>query len=402
VFPLFGSRAEDVVPIPWRIRWQRFRHRWLPAVAFVVSLCLVAVLWRHQESLSDTIGRVEAARANVAPAVDGQLVPLDESADGGWQVFDPVERGQVVARLNDKPLRALLEALHNDTAALRAQLQSTETEAAMDRANLQYEHLRGSSDLLWQAQRCRLDALDRRATLEEDRLELSRVTSRLEVMRKARLSGMVTEAEVADVQSERDRLAKLIDAHTAALRQAEEDGAAAMQRWKAFPAPENPDLVKLLAPIRSSIAAAEAHADEVSAKIEMLEIRSPIKGRISAVYYHPGQAVRAGEWIMTIAADKADYITAYVRPEQGFRPTVNMQVGIQLRLPGHAMTTSTVESVGSQWEPMPSELLRDQRIPELVLPVRVLLPDGLGARPGEVVDVRFIPGEHPEDRPNLN
>ncbi|MCX7425489.1 MAG: HlyD family efflux transporter periplasmic adaptor subunit [Planctomycetia bacterium] len=399
---MFGRRVDDAVPIPWRIRWQRFRYGWFPAVAFVLSLILVAALWRRQEGTPNTIGRVEAARANVAPVVDGQLVPLGELADGRWRLFDPVERGQVVARLNDQPLRALLSALHNDAAALRAELEATEAKAVTDREDLRYAYLRGSSDLLCQVERDRLDALDRLAMLEEDRLELSRLGGRLDVMKKARLSGMVTEAEMADVQSQRDRAAKLMDAHAAALRQAEENGSAAAQRWKTYPSPENPDLTKLLAPIRASIAAAEARVDEVRARMEMLEIRSPITGRVCAVYFQPGQAVRAGESILTIAADRADYITAYVRQEQRFRPAVHMPVGIRVRMPGQRMTESTVESVGSQFEPMPSELLRDQRIPELALPVRIAIPDGLGVWPGEVVDVRFMAGDQTDNQGTLN
>jgi hypothetical protein len=79
-----------------------------------------------------------------------------------------------------------------------------------------------------------------------------------------------------------------------------------------------------------------------------------------------------------------------------------MPVAIRVRMPGQQMTESTVQSVGSQWEPMPLELLRDQRIPELVLPVRIAIPDGFGVLPGEVVDVRFMAGDQTEGPGTLN
>jgi len=242
-------------------------------------------------------------------------------------------------------------------------------------------------------ERCRLDVLDRRAAIEEDRLELARLDSTLDVMKKARLSGMVTEAEMAGVQSERDRVASLMDAHVAALGQAEANGSAAARRLADCPSPGAPDLEKLLAPIRASIVAAEARAEEVQAHIEGLEIRSPVTGRVAAVYFCPSQAVKAGEFILTIAGDEAHHITAYVRPEQRFRPTAKMAVAVRVRLPGQQMAASTVESVGAQWEPVPLELLRDQRVPELALPVRIAVPRGLQVWPGEVVDVRFLAGE---------
>jgi multidrug resistance efflux pump len=398
VFPIRARQGEGAVPIPWKIRWQRFRHAWLPGLTFVLLLAAVGILWRRQESLPTAVGRVEAARANVASVVDGQLASLSELPDGHWRLFDPVEAGQVIARLNDKPLSALLSALRNDAAALRAELEATRVNAARDQADLRYEHLRGSTDLLTQIERCRLDSLDRLAVVEEDRLEISRLNARLDVLKRARSSGMVSETEIADAQSEIDRVTKLMDAHAAAARQAEENGQTATQRWKEYPSPEQAQLEKLLAPLRASIAAAEARADEARAQIAMLEIRSPIKGRIAAIYYYPGQAVKAGEWILTVAADKADHITAYVRSEQRLRPAPDMPVGVRVQMPGQRLVASTVESVGSQWEAMPLELLRDQRVPEWVLPVRIAVPDGLQVRPGEIVDVRFISGDSAKDQ----
>jgi hypothetical protein len=53
------------------------------------------------------------------------------------------------------------------------------------------------------------------------------------------------------------------------------------------------------------------------------------------------------------------------------------------------MLTSVVQRVGSQWETMPVELTADPQVPQLALPIRVKIPQGLVARPGELVDIRF-------------
>lgn len=384
------GRGNGVIRTPWKLRWQRFRYTWVPGLTFVLLLVVVGTLWQRQDFLPNSVGRVEATRANVASVVDGQLMPLDELPEGRWRLFDPVEPGQVVARLNDKPLRALLAALQSDAAALRAELDAAKVTTARDNTELQFDHVRGSTDAAWQFERTRLDVLDRLALVEEDRLELSRLESRLQTLTKARGSGLVSESEIDDVRGEIERVTALLDAHRAAVRQAEQNSRSAAERADNVPALVQPEIDKLLAPIRASIEAAEARAEEVSAQIEMMEIRSPVRGTIAAIYIQPGQAVQAGEWIMTIAADEADHITAYVRPEQHLRPAANMPVGVRPRLPGQRLVASTVQSVGSQWEALPLELLRDQRIPEWVLPVRIALPDGLEVRPGEIVDVCFI------------
>ncbi|MBN2024904.1 MAG: HlyD family efflux transporter periplasmic adaptor subunit [Pirellulales bacterium] len=387
-----NTRHTGPIPIPLKIRWQRFRYAVLPVLTFTVLLITTAILWQYQGVMPNTIGRVEAVRVNVASVTDGRLIPLRELGEGQWQPFDAVEAGQVVARLDDQPLRALLTALRGDAAAFRAELEATQTETALDQADRQQDHLRRSTDLQYQVERYRLDVLDRQAVIEEDQLELTLLNSRLAVMKRARSAGMLTEAEIADVEAEHQRVTALWEAHTASLKQAQEDLEAAAERLKGYPPLEQPDVDKLLAPIRESIAAAEARAEEVRAQIDMMELRAPVSGVISAIHLYPGQAAKAGEWIMTIAADKADHITAYVRPEQRLRPTVKMPVGVRARVPGQRMLAAAVESVGAQWEPMPLELLRDQRIPELVLPVRVTIPQDLKVRPGEIVDIRFLLG----------
>ena len=128
-------------------------------------------------------------------------------------------------------------------------------------------------------------------------------------------------------------------------------------------------------------------------QIDNLEVRAPISGKISAIYFQPGQSVRAQDWIMTIGADKANHIVGYIRPNQRIRPKVGAGVKVRLRLPAAPAADSTVEHVGSQWEPLPLELAQDQKVTELVLPVRVKMPSGLQLRPGELVDLRFLAAE---------
>lgn len=342
--------------------------------------------------MPNAIGRVEANRVNITAATDGRLMPIYELDDGQWRLFDHVHKGQLVARLDDAPLRALLTALRGDAAALEAELDATRVGTELDQVDRQHDHLRGMTDLACQIERYRLDMVDRQALVEEERLELQRLDAQLDIMKRARSSGMFTQIELANAQTERNMIARLIEAHMATLREAESNYNTAVSRRDNYPALEEPDVTQLLAPIRASIGAAEARVEEVRAQIEALEIRSPIAGRICAIYYQPGQGVRAGEWILTIAAEKADCIIAYVRPDQQLRPALGSSVDIRARLPASNAYASRVEAIGSQWEPLPLELLRDQNIPELALPVRIGIPEGLDLLPGELVDVIFRRG----------
>src|SRR3990170_4332014 len=130
---------------------------------------------------------------------------------------------------------------------------------------------------------------------------------------------------------------------------------------------------------------------ELQIQVDALVIKAPVSGTIAAIYRWPGQRVRAGDPILTIAADHGEYIIAYVRQDQPFRPTVGMSVEVRTRVPGRPPLTAVVTDVGPQYEPAPVELLRDPTRPEWVLPVRIYFHEHLDARPGEPLDLLFRP-----------
>ncbi len=148
-------------------------------------------------------------------------------------------------------------------------------------------------------------------------------------------------------------------------------------------------LAKLLAPIRADMGTQQARIREVELQIDALEIRAPINGTICAIHSWPGQFIRAGEPIVTIAADEGRYAVAYVRQEQRFHPRADMEVYVRARGSRHQMELVTIERVGPQFELIPTRLLRDPRTPEWGRPIRIALPKALPLMPGELIDIKF-------------
>ena len=64
----------------------------------------------------------------------------------------------------------------------------------------------------------------------------------------------------------------------------------------------------------------ETKITELEQKILAQDIKAPISGTIVAIHRFPGQAVTAGQDIMTIASEKGDYIVTYVRQTQIIQP----------------------------------------------------------------------------------
>jgi multidrug resistance efflux pump len=385
-----APQKRERIRTPWKTRWQRFCYHGLPVIAFAVAVLFVGQMWLDHGSMPNAIGRVEAQRVNIAAAVDGKLMPLQNLPQGHWKQFDRVEKGQVVARLDDGPLSAELVALRGDAAALQAELAATELDARLSHLDRKHEHFREAAELAYQIERYRLQLIEQEAIVEETRLELQQLDAQIALLNAAYTSGVGISNNGSNHQADRQTLDALLQKRHAAVRQAAENLKSAQERQAQLPGIDGLDVQVLIAPLHEQIRAAEARVEEVRAQIDSLVIRAPISGMVSAVYSHPGQGIQTGEWILTIAASDADSIVGYVPAANRFRPIEGMPVGVRLRIPGSRMVTSVVRRVGSQWEPMPIELAADPQAPQLALPVRIEIPEGLVARPGELVDIRFF------------
>lgn len=124
---------------------------------------------------------------------------------------------------------------------------------------------------------------------------------------------------------------------------------------------------------------------------------APISGKIVSVNRVVGQTVRAGDVVMVIAAERGQYVMTYVPPESGLRLEAGMAVDVRLRGSGRKRAVARVERVGPQIEPMPAHQVRAPRSKDWGLPAILALPPGFDARPGELVDLTFRPGDKVEE-----
>src|SRR5688500_973439 len=69
------------------------------------------------------------------------------------------------------------------------------------------------------------------------------------------------------------------------------------------------------------IAEREAQMAELRARLNARDIKSPIDGTVMRIFMRPGQSAKLTLPIMTIAADKGEFIIGYIRENQSIRPT---------------------------------------------------------------------------------
>jgi len=331
------TTTSGTIPTPLPLLMRRIRYQVVPIATLVISLALSGWLWVRRGGSVTAIGSVNAVQVTVNSNVDGRLVELPRKVD----VFNVVSAGEVVARLDSTHIQAQIER---------------ETE------------------------------------------RLNEVRRQLEVYNKIKSKNPTTAPSAAKPGAP-------ADAEQAAAAAVPLKGSARSAIVKAEMA-ESDDNEMLNSPLLQNKLSLEMMASTYQAKIAELEqkvlsqdIKAPISGTIIGIHRLPGQAVNAGQQIMTIASEKGDYIVTYVRQSQVIQPTQGMVVNVHTRSAPRTFRTHIV-SVGPQVEKVPPEHLRDPRLIEWGIPVHVAIPvdpmrpgQPIKMRPGELVDLFFRPGE---------
>ena len=160
-------------------------------------------------------------------------------------------------------------------------------------------------------------------------------------------------------------------------------------QWSMLDSVMQGDVIALVQPLAySSVLSPESQEIEEST----VSVYAPINGRVLQIHCWPDQSAQAFQPIMTISADQAKYILAYV-PErvlgdtqEGTPVTVSYRIG-QPEYPGSV--SCMVERVGSSLEQIPKHHLQNSTVPQWGIPVRIKLPLNVLLRPGSLIDVIF-------------
>ena len=216
-----------------------------------------------------------------------------------------------------------------------------------------------------------------------------RLQTELSFLEPLRARGTVTELQVTDQRLQRDIVRKRISENERSLAEAQEQLDAVIAALHAYPKSQAAGVDKLLGPLEAAITVGQRQLDELQVQLESLIVRAPFRGTICAIHGWPGQQIRAGDPIFTLAAEQGRYIVSYVRQEQRIRPAVGMSVAVRLHGSRALPVESVVERVGPQVELVPLHHLRDPKTQEWGQPVCIQPPQQLDLRPGELIDVTF-------------
>ncbi|MFW6163331.1 MAG: HlyD family secretion protein [Planctomycetota bacterium] len=386
-------------------RWgQMLVRRVVPVAAWLGAVALAVTLWREQTARVDTPGILEARQAAVASVQGGSVASLPVA------LFDEVAAGQVVVRLKDDAVRAELAVAQAEVSRLEAELRAAERQLNEDQALRELDLFAQSRTYAMRIERLRMDKLDHRIELENDRVQLQRLAASVERLRALRASQIVGDQEYDDLRYEHDALAKKIAATEEALEVIERQLREATAREEAPGFTEAVEPVTVaLAPLREAVSVQLRRVDEIQVAREALVLRSPIDGVVATVNHGPGEAVMPGAPILTVADPGTLRVVSFVEQSKNLAPSEGMVVEVRRRTRPVQVARARVAKVGAQMELMPPAVCGGVAVQRWGLRVLIDLPPSLLAhgtgpgdgtfappRPGEVVGVRYFVSRRPQ------
>jgi multidrug resistance efflux pump len=359
------------IPIPASHLWREFRVRLAPVATFLAAATAVVFLWRENVAAPTLVGEVEAIRSNVSSPKAGKLSQLNVTR------LQRVKAGEVIAQVittDPQILESSLAVIQAEIQLLRVNMRPV---LGQQRYALNYDHVR----LDWMDQRVQLATAQVRLQLAETELHraqdlfVEKIVSQ-QVLDTARSAKESLDAEVKErsilVTEQEQRLKQLSLSESA----------------PSLPKDTNPEDV-----LQASIRVQEQKLRLTEAELSPIRLTVPMDGTVSSIHHRSGEAVVAGETIVTLTALSSDRILSYVRQPLFLEPKIGMRVEVRPRSFKRGVGQAEIIQVGSQMEPISANLwpTPGTHVHEVGLPVLVSLPPAHKLLPGEIVDLRIFP-----------
>ncbi len=326
---------EKRIPLSRTVRLRRIRNQAVPVLSFFVAAIASIWLWQDYGGMAQGVGEVDSPHVDVTSPTAGLVLSLPHQARGQWLVYDRVQAGDIIARIED-------------------------------------QQLENSKNLLQQEVMKLLDEV----TLESDAVG-------------AGGDAVANEGVQGVWQFERSRLLSLDDLLSPEFQDTPVESLAPVSSPPELPATASVATRDALARIRETRRGLELRSKEIRRSAKALELQSPISGTLVAVHCWPGQTVPTGGRIATIAADYGRHIVSYIPEGSPLVARPGMQVTLRTRAAGARRLTSVVEQVGRRVERIPAHQIAASKTQLWGTPVRIKMPADDLLQPGALVDVVY-------------
>jgi len=377
----------------------RLRLHILPILVWVGAVAFVVVLFHHRSQRFEVLGFAQGQVRQVAAISDGRLksVPV--------QLFEKVSHGQILAVLADEPLQGQLATALAQIEFLMAKLIPTQELMLAEAANQQTDWIADRRRFDIDVENIRLQILELKTLLETDKITLQGLAVEVKITKDLVEQNAVAPYELQKAEVLYNALAKKVEENEYLLEQLEQQLNETQRRRDQFASrlPQHPPVDSAVELIHKEIQVQEKLIDELLVQSKALTIKSPIDGVViqiqgnanqvvlrrpgESVLRMPGEVVRAGEPILTIAQTKPSEVIAYAQREQLGRVRIGMAVQLIKNIEPAQIASSQIVRLGPTMELMPERLWRNPNIPQWGRPMLIKIPPDMQLTPGELVGI---------------
>jgi multidrug resistance efflux pump len=355
------------IPIPLRQRWHDARLRVIPAVAFCSAIVAIAFLWKSNIAAPTLVGQAEPNETKVSCYKPGMLAELTVTRFQKVKNGDPI--GQVLVT-DPKILASSLSVIQAEIESLRISMQpmARQQHTAMEYSGLQLD---------WMRERAQLAMA--RVNLQLTEAELQRIEALYKDKIVSQRAYEQAKASHDKCKSEVDELSVIVEQQAKEFNQSQLTNTIGISQINDQP-------------LRAAIAVQESKLRLTEAELSPIPLIANADGMVNVIYHRTGEAITAGEPIITIAAFNPIRIVGYIRAPVMSEPTVGTRVEVRSRGPGREVGIANIVEVGTQLETIAPALAAPVKFTavELGLPISVSLPPNLKIRPGEIVDLTLL------------
>ena len=398
------NQPANKISTPLRYRLQRARTKFLPFAFFLAACAGCVFLLQFQNQKIVRVGEVEAVDYNLTtplPGVvqwatrDGEKIP----------VFTKVKKGQVIAGLDDEPVRKQIYAVKQQVMALGefatsklagALNPTTDGElAAASGPHAGFEQAEDSDSRnaqieAWQALSGFAELSMKKIRHCEQKLELRKIDAHLRTLQPASLENQPIVAPAAgqqQLQTQRLKITGQLQQLASGILSGEKP---AIEEMRDVDTDNLPTADQILFRQRSDRCRfITEQLASIASMAEALDIVSLAKGQISKAFVRSAQSLQQGIPVATVTPSTGTWVVVYAREQGIVRVAEGTRVTVSLLGDQRQKFSSTVASVGPKIESIPSRQRSNPRIEEWGRPMRIAVPSNIEIPPGSLVNVAF-------------
>ena len=380
-------------------------------LAMVTGIGIRYWLTRPENDVIELSGRIEGYETDLGTKVGGRIAEITVREG------DRVAAGEVIARLDDAELQAQLTAAQAQVAAAQqqvsqAQLQISVIESQIQEAQLARQQSQG--DAAGRVNQAVAAVAAAQAQLAEAQARVQEARSTLELARSDRNrfatlveQGAISQQQFEQTQTRFESAQETLAARQSAVAAAQQQVSAARGALtQAQTAELNPDIRTAqlnrlqtqqaqarsqLAAAQDNLKAAQAREAEITARLNDLDITSPIGGIVLTRTAEPGEVIAAGTTVITVVDLGQVYLRGYVPEGEIGAVRVGQPAQVFLDSAPQEPLAAEVSAVDAEASFTPENIyFKEDRVTQVFgLKLDIDNPEGL-AKPGMPADGKIL------------